>query len=514
MQLLVTLLPFIAFCNGAKILGVFNHPGASHTFLGKVLLKNLAEKGHHVVMISSFPMKEHVPNYRDISLPEHLEDLQRRSMMYFVKEKTSSLDELKNMTLKHTEDTFTNSQVKELLQSEETFDVIIMDWFFNEATLIFGHIYNAPVIFMSSFGNMALLNDFTGNTLPYSYVPGAGMLTHDEMSFKDRVIMTMFNIIYTFYIPRRNMAHYEILKRHFKNPPTVEELQENIALVLSNSHFSFETPRPYTPNIIPIGGFHIQDLKQLPQDLKTFLDSAKEAFGKVPQKVLWKYEADDLSDIPKNIKILKWIPQLEVLAHPNVKLFVTHGGSLSFIEAIYFQVPLLCIPFNGDQFTNAAFTESRNIGLQILPDNITEETLINLLQEITTNPKYQEQINYRSTLLREQPVKPLDLARFWVEHVIKHKRTDHLKTFATKLPWYKYYLVDVIACGGNCAKILGIGIRHFSVPSKSHHILGSRLLRALAEKGHEVTMISPFPLKSKVTNYRDIFLEEMLQYKE
>lgn len=60
------------------------------------------------------------------------------------------------------------------------------------------------------------------------------------------------------------------------------------------------------------------------------------------------------------------------------------------------------------------------------------------------------------------------------------------------------------------ARILGI----FHMPSKSHHILGSKLLKSLAERGHEVTMVSPYPFKEKINNYTDIFLEDMLRYKE
>lgn len=59
--------------------------------------------------------------------------------------------------------------------------------------------------------------------------------------------------------------------------------------------------------------------------------------------------------------------------------------------------------------------------------------------------RYQEKANYFSSLLREQPVSPLENAIFWVEHVIKHKGADHLKVFALKLPWYKFYMVDVVA---------------------------------------------------------------------
>ncbi|KAJ3650296.1 hypothetical protein Zmor_021993 [Zophobas morio] len=381
------------------------------------------------------------------------------------------IEELKNMSMQHTEETFKNLEVQKLLHSNENFDLIIIDWFYNEATLIFGHIYKAPVIYISSFGNMALLSDFTGNVLPYSYVPGAGIFITDEMSFKERVLMTLFNLaINTLFIPRRKTAHYELLKRYFDNPPTIPELQENVALVLSNSHFSFETVRPYTPNIIPVGGFHVDEPKNLPENLQTFLDSAPEGviffslgtqksssslskevltnilkgLGRIAQTVLWKYEASDLVDIPKNIKIVKWVPQADVLAHPNLKLFITHGGMLSLIESIHYRVPMICIPFSGDQLTNAAFIESREIGLHLSPDNITENTLVDSIKEVTTNPKYQEQINFRSTLLRQQPMKPLETAIYWTEHVITHKHANHLKPFATKLTWYKYYLIDVL----------------------------------------------------------------------
>lgn len=54
------------------------------------------------------------------------------------------------------------------------------------------------------------------------------------------------------------------------------------------------------------------------------------------------------------------------------------------------------------------------------------------------------------------------------------------------------------------AKILGV----FPMTARSHYILGSSLMRALAEKGHDVTVISPFGEKTfpKNGSYRDIVL--------
>lgn len=68
----------------------------------------------------------------------------------------------------------------------------------------------------------------------------------------------------------------------------------------------------------------------------------------------------------------------------------------------------------------------------------------------------------------------------------------------------------VFACNGDAANILGI----FPIPSPSHHILGSALLKELAKRGHHVTMLSPYPFKKSVENYTDVYLDGMLEFKE
>lgn len=52
-------------------------------------------------------------------------------------------------------------------------------------------------------------------------------------------------------------------------------------------------------------------------------------------------------------------------------------------------------------------------------------------------------------------------------------------------------------------RVLGI----FHAGSKSHYHLGSALMAALAEKGHEVTLIAPFKLDKPVANLTEIYLD-------
>lgn len=42
---------------------------------------------------------------------------------------------------------------------------------------------------------------------------------------------------------------------------------------------------------------------------------------------LWKFESVlTIEELPKNIRIQPWVPQRDILAHPKLKAFITHGG--------------------------------------------------------------------------------------------------------------------------------------------------------------------------------------------
>lgn len=46
--------------------------------------------------------------------------------------------------------------------------------------------------------------------------------------------------------------------------------------------------------------------------------------------------------------------------------------------------------------------------------------------------------------MRDRVVKPMDLAVYWTEFVIRHRGAPHLRVAALDLPWYKYLLLDVV----------------------------------------------------------------------
>lgn len=125
-----------------------------------------------------------------------------------------------------------------------------------------------------------------------------------------------------------------------------------------------------------MGGIHVENTTEpLPKDIEEFISSAEHgvvlfslgsnlkpsnmndekkkaiigALSRLKQKVLWKWDDESLKLDESRFFIRKWLPQDRILAHPNVKLFVTHGGLLSTIESIYREKPIVGIPIFGDQ---------------------------------------------------------------------------------------------------------------------------------------------------------------------
>ena len=58
--------------------------------------------------------------------------------------------------------------------------------------------------------------------------------------------------------------------------------------------------------------------------------------------------------LPKHVRVVKWAPQNDVLAHPGTKVFVTHGGANSVYEAAFHGIPIVALPIFAEQPHNAA----------------------------------------------------------------------------------------------------------------------------------------------------------------
>lgn len=169
-----------------------------------------------------------------------------------------------------------------------------------------------------------------------------------------------------------------------------------------------------------------------------------DTFKRLKQRIIWKYD-EELNDVPSNVLVRKWLPQNDILTHPKIQLFISHGGLFSNMEAIKLGVPMLVIPFVGDQLRNAIRIESAGYGKYLDFNHLTDSKLYDAIEEMTTNHSYFKKAKEISTIFNENLVHPMDEFVWWIEHVIKFKGAKYLKSYAVNLSIFSYLLLDVLA---------------------------------------------------------------------
>ncbi|MBS5843461.1 MAG: glycosyltransferase family 1 protein [Clostridiales bacterium] len=123
----------------------------------------------------------------------------------------------------------------------------------------------------------------------------------------------------------------------------------------------------------------------------------------------------DINHIP-NVHIRNFVDQMSIL--PYCDIFITHGGTNSFHEAVYFGIPMIVIPQKGDQYINAKVISQLGIGLCIEKKSWSYFALRNSIQRILEDSTYKN----RCRELSEKYQKYAD-----TDHVIR-KITELIET--------------------------------------------------------------------------------------
>jgi len=87
-----------------------------------------------------------------------------------------------------------------------------------------------------------------------------------------------------------------------------------------------------------------------------------------------KIQPEELGTIPANVSVGPFQPQLDILEQAS--LFITHAGTGSVMEAIWFGVPMLCVPQMDEQAMTASRVQELKLGKSIpLGSELTSELL-------------------------------------------------------------------------------------------------------------------------------------------
>jgi MGT family glycosyltransferase len=166
-----------------------------------------------------------------------------------------------------------------------------------------------------------------------------------------------------------------------------------------DTSFPFERLRGRRVVFISLGTVFNQKTEFYQTCLRTFADSEYTVVLSIGKQV----SVESLGEIPDNIIVRNFVPQLEVLQHADV--FLTHGGMGSVNEALYYGVPMILYPQMFEQSLVTRQVEVHGAGIRLIPDSVradgirlihngadaaamSAEELLGVVERVLRNPEY------------------------------------------------------------------------------------------------------------------------------
>ncbi|XP_072496834.1 UDP-glucuronosyltransferase 1A3-like isoform X5 [Notamacropus eugenii] len=360
---------------------------------------------------------------------------------------------------------------KELLKSleEAHYDAVLTDPVSPCGALVAQYL-SIPAVYFLRGVPCGIDTESTQCPDPPSYVPRVTTENTDQTTFLQRVKNILYLLLQNM-ICQVYMKPYDILTSELlKTDMNIVDVLHHGSVWLFRMDFVMGYPKLIMPYMVFIGGINCGNAKQLSQEFEAYVNASgehgvvifslgsmvseipmaksmeiAEALGTIPQTVLWRYTGTPPPNLAKNTKLVKWLPQNDLLAHPKTRAFITHAGSHGVYEGICNGVPMVLMPLFGDQMDNAKRMESRGAGITLNVLEMTSADLSKALKAVINDKSYKENIMRLSALHKDRPISPLDLAVFWVEFVMRNKGAPHLRAAAHDLNWIQYHSLDVIA---------------------------------------------------------------------
>ncbi|XP_067994221.1 UDP-glucuronosyltransferase 1A1-like isoform X5 [Melanerpes formicivorus] len=466
------------FSEGGKLLVV--PIDGSHWLSMHPVVERLRQRGHEIVVLAPeinlriepsvhYTTKTYSVSYTRDYVEAEFKKLGYRSFTpQPLLEKISKMANITAMFFDSCKCLLSNKELIKYLE-ESKFDAVFMDPFFPCGQIVAEHL-SLPSVYLIRGLPCGLDIHATLCPNPPSYIPRFFTLYTDRMAFLQRVGNLIASLSSSLACSFLYSPYNHLIKEFLQQEATVLELFSHASVWLMKYDFVFEYPRPLMPNMVLIGGISCSQEKALSQEFEAIVNASGEhgivvfslgsmvseipmkkaieiadALGTVPQTVLWRYTGKTPPNLPDNVKLVKWLPQNDLLAHPKTRAFITHGGSHGVYEGICNAVPMVLMPLFGDQMDNAKRVESREAGLVLNILEMTSKDISTALKTVINDKKYKENIKRMSELHLDRPIHPLDLAVHWVEFVMRHKGAPHLRPAAHDLNWIQYHSLDVVA---------------------------------------------------------------------
>jgi len=158
---------------------------------------------------------------------------------------------------------------KFIMEDRSTFDLVIVESFFQECTVALGHKYGAPVVGIIPVAPWTSPSFQAANPYEFSYIKDFKLNSGKSLEFQDRFFNTLIGLYGLFIEPVTYLPKLEsLMNKYFQYPgyenrPPLTQMLKTISLSLIDSDVMILSPRPYVPSFIEVPGIHIQPSKKM-----------------------------------------------------------------------------------------------------------------------------------------------------------------------------------------------------------------------------------------------------------
>lgn len=395
----------------------------------------------------------------------------RQEVSWSVSDKMNEVYSIRKYMMKLCLNILETEEVQQLMHSNVSYDLMMLEPSHSDALFGMAVHFNATLVGLATCGGDWNVDTLVGFTPGAIFEPLLPLGHRRSGSILDRLnewiyISEEWLMHKLIFLPGLRAIH----EKYFGHlSQSFVEIRESFSLILLNQHFSLFGARPNVPSLVEVGGMHVPKKNPMvPPHLAEFIEGAEhgvilmvlgtelhskdlsaetlaiivETFAALPQRIIWKFEGLLRPNVSKNVYLDEWVPQQAILAHPNVRLFISHGGILGTIEATYYAKPVLGMPLFFDQYRNVERMQEAG-GAEVLDImKLTREDFETAIRDLLDKPQYRHNVQALSQRFRDQPMHPLDTAIYWTEYVIRHKGATHMRVLPSNMKLIDYYSLD------------------------------------------------------------------------
>uniref|UniRef100_A0A0N4ZU08 glucuronosyltransferase n=1 Tax=Parastrongyloides trichosuri TaxID=131310 RepID=A0A0N4ZU08_PARTI len=298
----------------------------------------------------------------------------------------------------------------------------------------------------------------------------------DDMTFFERIANLFWHLSSLDFVNLpQNLLYDENTmykkRKEYTDNEDLWDLSQNVRILFINGERFLDFPRPFPIGITFMGEVGKKNQgKSLPKNIENIIKQAKkgiiifslgtvsnttnmpkqmihsfvEAFGQFPDyHILWRMEMDvPEANKYKNIHLLKWLPQKDLMKHSSTKMLIAHGGYNSFLEASQTGVPVILMPLFADQFINAKRAQRFGIAETLDKLSLTPEKVANAIDKVLNDEKYMNNAKKLSAMLHDKPSNDdYAIMKHRIKLAISEREPFSLKA-AQKLSFLQFHNLD------------------------------------------------------------------------